>query len=155
MLAHSYQSDQLITDHNLYMSLPILNLADITFCSYVFIFAFILGPTYKTYKFAAWNCWFFAGSPPTYSVIYSGKYTLYLDKFWSRVSNVPGPLFRLLFIAKRCVGDEIDFCLVKSCSVKIFWSDSYRSYGALDLRYLSYMGQITLGEIQIKVNYKL
>ena len=57
----------------------------------------------------------FSVSPPKYSVIYSLKYALYLGKFWSRVWIVPGSLFRLPLIAKRCSEDEAD---VKVC---IFW----------------------------------
>ena len=38
---------------------------------------------------------------------YFKKYALYLGKFWSRVWSVPGPLFRLPLIAKRCTGDEV------------------------------------------------
>ena len=50
----------------------------------------------------------FSVSPPTYFVIYSEKYALYLGKFWSRVWSVPGPPFRLPLIAKRCAGDEVE-----------------------------------------------
>ena len=45
-------------------------------------------------------------TPSTYSVIYSEKHALYLSKFWSRVWSVPGSLFRLPLIAKRCAGDK-------------------------------------------------
>ena len=46
--------------------------------------------------------------PSTYSVIYFEKYALYFGKFQSRVWSVPGSLFRLPLIAKRCTGDEVE-----------------------------------------------
>ena len=41
------------------------------------------------------------------------KYALYLDKFWSRVWNVPGPLFRLPLIVKRCPGTRFIYIYTK------------------------------------------
>ena len=43
----------------------------------------------------------------TYSLNYSEKYALYLGKFWLLVLSVPGPLFHLPPIAKRCAEDEV------------------------------------------------
>ena len=40
------------------------------------------------------------------------KYALYLDKFWSRVWNVPGPLFRLPLIVKRCPGTRFIYIYI-------------------------------------------
>ena len=48
----------------------------------------------------------FSVFPSTYSVICSGKNSLYLGKFKSRVWSIPRPFFGLPLLAKRFAGDE-------------------------------------------------
>ena len=60
----------------------------------------------------------------TCSVIYSQKYALYLGNFLSGVSSVPGPLFRLPLLVKRCAGDEVDYKSIRTGNalVVIIWN---------------------------------
>ena len=59
----------------------------------------------------------FLVTPSKCSVICSEKYALYLGKFWSCVWSVPGALFCLPLIAKRCAGDEDEKKLLQNDDV--------------------------------------